>query len=407
MKRSEWSDEQLERLLSEMPQIKDNRKPQDIYQNISTKVNKRRKTPWLVPSIAGIAAVILIIMMGPSFINEMNSGSESSSKESADFANETKEAESGMMSMAGKEEARMAEDTKKEAMMDITSEQKSTYVLWEEDLENKTLLTFTVPISSAQFYTTVSVLTENDGRSPIDKYNEYIPMLNHLLSENYNIWGAETFALDYLRFSEETQSDGTKNIIATIPAEANTPSFSPTLTEVFNITMTESFRWLQEEYKKVVYMVDGQIGAEIGQTGIVEEGVDLVSSTQKGYFMYANKSSEKKFLSHSLKSYDTIEEAFEAMKLEEKRGDFVLNPSIPNEMVYQLGHDEGGKNLTISFQSTLENNDEYIFALEAMLLTAKEFGFESVTFEGDIDKVGTISIGISIPVPVSPNPIDL
>ncbi len=54
MKRSEWSDNELEELLRQMPKVKDHRDPRDIYQNISLK--KRKTKSWLLPGMAAAAA---------------------------------------------------------------------------------------------------------------------------------------------------------------------------------------------------------------------------------------------------------------------------------------------------------------------------------------------------------------
>lgn len=43
MKESKWSDEQLQELLSQLPKIKDDRDPRDIYQAIEIKMGKQKK----------------------------------------------------------------------------------------------------------------------------------------------------------------------------------------------------------------------------------------------------------------------------------------------------------------------------------------------------------------------------
>ncbi|WML30829.1 hypothetical protein RCG24_02660 [Neobacillus sp. OS1-32] len=63
MKKSEWSDREIEELLRKMPKIQDYRDPRDIYQNLSF---KRRKSPsWVLPSIAAAAALFLVLVLGP------------------------------------------------------------------------------------------------------------------------------------------------------------------------------------------------------------------------------------------------------------------------------------------------------------------------------------------------------
>lgn len=42
MKESKWSDEQLQELLRQLPKIKDDRDPRDIYQAIEIKMGKQK-----------------------------------------------------------------------------------------------------------------------------------------------------------------------------------------------------------------------------------------------------------------------------------------------------------------------------------------------------------------------------
>ena len=82
MKKSEWSDKQLEELLRQMPKIKDHRNPRDIYQNLSLK--RRKKPAWILPAIASAAAVLLIVILIPKILvsNQipMDQADEKSSK---------------------------------------------------------------------------------------------------------------------------------------------------------------------------------------------------------------------------------------------------------------------------------------------------------------------------------------
>ncbi|MDV2887869.1 negative regulator of sigma-X activity, partial [Alkalihalophilus pseudofirmus] len=62
MKKSEWSDREIVRLLRQMPIIQDHRNPRDIYDNLSLK--KRKMFSWVLPSIATAAALFLFLILG-------------------------------------------------------------------------------------------------------------------------------------------------------------------------------------------------------------------------------------------------------------------------------------------------------------------------------------------------------
>ena len=79
MKKSEWSDKQLEELLRQMPKIQDHRNPRDIYQNLSIK--KRKRPAWLVPGFATAAALLLIFLLVPKMLDGTESSFDSAKQE--------------------------------------------------------------------------------------------------------------------------------------------------------------------------------------------------------------------------------------------------------------------------------------------------------------------------------------
>ena len=65
-------------------------------------------------------------------------------------------------------------------------------------------------------------------------------------------------------------------------------------------------------------------------------------------------------------------------------------------------------NVVIRFalDSQLDASPSTYWMVEAILLTAKEFGFRSVTFMGgNVKRIGPYIFGKKIAVPVGPNPI--
>ncbi len=404
MKRSEWNDEQLENFLSQMPKVKDNRNPQEIYQNISLKVKKRRRPTWIVPSLAAVAAVVLLLVLSPSLLSSLNN-KESSMEESTFMAEDSGAQDTGMALLKEEVTEESANERMDISAVETEGDQSPTFVIREEDLQNKTLLTYTVPLENITFFTTVSLLTEEDGRSAIEKYNEYIPLLNNVLTERYDRWGLETFALDYISFTEENDQNGSKIVIVNIPSTVNPASFSSAEAGVFSRTIQSSFSHLKEDYTKAVFKVDGVAGIEIGQTGEVVESFNLEENSNLGYFLYTKEGSDQKFLVYSLNVFNSVDQAFEAMKSQEEMGDYILEPTIPLDMTFEVNANNE-RHLTISITSPLEDSEAHIMALEAMMLTAKEFGFQTITFEGDLDRVGEVMIGTELQVPIAPNLIE-
>jgi len=60
VKKSGWSDHELEALLRRMPKILDYRDPHDIYQNIY--LRKRKTYVWALSGITAFAVVLFVII---------------------------------------------------------------------------------------------------------------------------------------------------------------------------------------------------------------------------------------------------------------------------------------------------------------------------------------------------------
>lgn len=106
MRKSEWSDEQLEKLLREMPKIEDNRDPRDIYQNISLRLSKRKQRSWLIPSAATAAVILIVAVLSSNLLGE-----NSSSEQSAESGNATEQAERSEMNIIKDEDAGVVYDS--------------------------------------------------------------------------------------------------------------------------------------------------------------------------------------------------------------------------------------------------------------------------------------------------------
>lgn len=409
MKKSEWSDEQLEQMLTQMPGIKDKRKPQEIYQNISLKMNKKKRKVWLVPTIASAAAALLLFILAPSFINNMNS----SSSDSAQMAKENSSIamDSGNKEASSKDEAfstlQKAEDPEQneEARIFSFDEQPSQSYAVNSVGENEVLLTYGVYLGGAMFPSVVSVVVESDGENIVEQWQKNVTRVNDVIRQNTE-WGIDEIPESYfMDFSEIVTKDNSKAVKAEVNNTIHTDSFAPAQSDQFRHTIN-SFRYLREDYQHVELFQNNQQGIMIGQTGIIENHIDVEKDTKKAYLYYMNEGSDYKVLALSSDDYNTIEQALEAMKVDVNQGDFILHPTIISEIKEVK---EDGKNLEVYFSddTKLESTDNYILMLDAIKLTAKEFNFETVTFYGNIDQIGDVRFGEPTKVPLAPNPLPL
>ncbi|QOR65311.1 hypothetical protein IM538_15975 [Cytobacillus suaedae] len=410
MKKSEWNDEQLEHLLTQMPIVRDNRDPREIYQSISSKVKRKKKNTWIIPSLATAAALALIIIIGPSFLNpSFDSSQGGGNKESSsEDINMTMVTESPKEEGAPEMTAITGDDSESRKMTNTSLEEPTSYVIRE--YMDKKLFTFGVPDPMAHTVIPVSVLVDWSDQSHIDLLPDVIQKVNDkLISAEYNT----QFPLAQYTFTEKQNEDGTKNIILDFGQEGRNPeSFASAESMEFWGAVKETFRWFDDNYNEIEFHQNGKQGVMIGQSGIVETSYKLEKAGKRAYFMYVPFENGRKFLvpNEVTGKSTTFSDALEAMRNNLEIGSFVLQPTINENVNFEID-ETNSSNVTITFtdDTSLEDNDINLMMIEAIMITAKEFGYQTVSFENaTLDRIGSWDLtGVENTVPVAPNPITL
>ncbi|MEN8700827.1 hypothetical protein [Bacillus infantis] len=419
VKKSEWNDEQLERLLRQLPKIQDEREPREIYQNISRRMRKRKRTFWVVPAAAAAAAVLLLFILIPGLTGQQlqesadkaiehkgdqtSSGSEPSeqkenSYETAQKSEDTSEGEAGVQndSEAEPSETEVQEDDGKAGLASF-EEEDSDYrtALYEEDIQGQTILTYAIPDANIQTLVPVSVLAApEEGKTEFDLYKETMEKLTEEewgLGEAYPIPQAELF------YDPETET-----LTADIKEDAD---FNGSATEtLFKSLLTNHLDTLNAQ--RVLLTTEGEPGAVISNTGPVDSlTVEEDNGNHAYYFLYTNQGSEP-FIVPGKESYSSVQEAIEAMKL--NKDTLGLEPSIPSDMNIKSGTEPAGEGseltLTLEEGTKLEDNAASSYTIEAILLMAKGFDYSSVKLDNvEIEKVGSFQLQEGLNVPAAPN----
>ncbi|MDQ0219028.1 hypothetical protein ELQ35_09885 [Peribacillus cavernae] len=137
-----------------------------------------------------------------------------------------------------------------------------------------------------------------------------------------------------------------------------------------------------------------------------EEEVGINHGARKAYFIYQTNESSRKMLVSSHSEFPTIDKALEEMI--KGSGDPSISPSIPKELKWDRVEEQDKKViLELSEGTKISDTEEYLTALEAILLTAKDFGFDYVKFSNaNIDALGPYNLQEDVPVPIAPNKIN-
>jgi len=388
VKKSEWSDRELEELLRQMPSIHDHRNPHDIYQNISLK--SRKTKPWLLPCLAAAAAVLLFFILVPKFMGGINYAQDSAAEKSSAGGNIAAKQDSLALK---KENASTIETespmTKQAELLKMKNVKTAIY---KDEVGDGAVFTYWVPDTQAQILVPVSIIAnQTRGQSWLTKYTD---LMANLQEEE---WGLSDF---YPLNATLKLDKATKTLIVDVPSNHQYGQGSTTEANFINI-IKNNMSSNSTTIKKIKFTTNGQPGIELGNFGKVEEK-DVVPQNKHAYFFYFPEGSKLPFLTPSVETYKDINSAFEAMKTDQSMGlkssllslPPLNNVSISNKIMY----------ISFGVKPRLENNQQSVFCLEAILLTAKEYGVEKVIIKNpSLTNLGTFDLTKEIRVPIAPN----
>jgi hypothetical protein len=390
VKKSEWSDKQLEELLRQMPKIHDHRNPRDIYQNLSIK--KRKRAAWLLPGIATAAAILLFFLLVPNMLDRTEYSHDSADQEKS--SNEEKISLSQEDASVG---MKKGDSTKNEAgisgaetKMLMTGSNKTA--LYDEEVGDGAVLTYWIPDSQAQILVPISTVVQPDNnKNWLTTFTETMGLLRE------EEWGLS----DYYPLNATFTLDNTNNtVIVDVPNNHNYAEGSTSETNFINLLMRNIAS--NSKVNKIKLTTSGQKGIEFGNFGEMEE-IEVKSEGKHAYFFYTPDGMETTYLVPSPDTYIDINAAFEAMKTDQpERG---LAASLVSFFPFKdVTIRENKLFITMDENTAIENNLENVYAYEAILLTAKDFGIDTITIlNAPIKLLGPFDLTKEIKVPLAPN----
>lgn len=392
MKKSEWSDREIEELLMQMPKIKDHRNPRDIYQNLSLK--KRRTKTWVLPSLATAAAILLFFILVPKLMVGTNSSSDKQ-VEMSKIESEIKDSDQKDHSTVAlkKEESSPNEKsqsgTAKNEVMSASADKTAVYA---EDVVTGKVLTYWIPDQQAQILIPIStVVGASDNKSWLTLFNENMANLNE------EEWGLT----DYypLNVTMSLNSDNS-TLQVEVPANHQYGQGSTNETNFINVINKDISS--NSDIKKVRFSTNGEPGIELGNYGVKQE-LDISVGKNHGFFFYYPEGSKIPFLTPSITTYSDINMAVEAMKVDQPELGLTasLSSLLPISDVSIMD-----KTLVVSFKgnTVLQDNQATVYAFEALLLTAKDFGLEKVLVkDSSLKTLGPFDLTKENQVPLAPN----
>lgn len=397
MKKSEWTEEQLENLLKQLPKINDHRNPQDIYQNISTKINKHKRTRWVFSSVATAAALLLIFILFPSINHDKTTDQMIKNSASSQEAVEKRDMSLKQKAESPEEKTNIATKSFSEDRKKLNEESTpiEATAVYANDVTNKDVLTYAIPDNDVQNIVPITVLVDKD---PNKKWlTQYVDTMKQLQEE---AWGLKEF---YPLNGEISYGDSEDIVMIKLPKN-HSYGVGSASDKAFTEALTQSFH--AQNIKKIKFFTEKKVGVDLGNMGTIEELI-VKPSKQHAYFILHSSNKSKPYLVPSVIQFKSIGDAIIAMKKEIE--EYKLMPSIPAEINLEIANISDNVNkgiLTVAFDKNtiLSNSEQMIYMIESILLTAKEFDFKAVKFENaGINKIGPFKMTDAIQVPIAPN----
>ncbi len=385
MKKSEWSDREIERLLRQMPIIQDHRNPRDIYDNLSLK--KRKMFSWVLPSIATAAALFLFLILGAKLMDR-----GPFSQLSLDRASDKQPSEQNIVMKKKEDALAIKESLSKPENLKQASKDLLKSAVYEDEVANGKVITYWIPDDQAQNLIPISTIVQDpENKSWLDIFNEKMTELNE------NKWGLA----DYYPLNAEFSYDKRNHTLdVNVPADHQYGQGSANELMFMNIIKKDISS--NSNVKKVRLFTNGQPGIEFGNTGIKEE-FNIEPEKNQAYFFYYPNDHKIPYLVPTTVSFKTIKEAIVAMKKDQP------DLGLKKSMLLKLREKDisiRNKTLYVSMEKNSRiNNDQFtLFSFEALLLTAKEFGIEKVVIKNPPSKqIGPFELTKENKVPIAPN----
>jgi hypothetical protein len=406
-----FDEEQLEALLKRLPKVKDNSDPDEMFESIASRMSLeseehhhsdieepstqvRRKRSFVLPTFAAAAVVILIALMAPSFLyNQDHSSSNNSSSGSSSSESSSSSMDKGESTELSRDDSGRIVEEEQFSIAESSDHAKNQAFIENhvvrEVPEQTELIVTAIPDENAQVVVPISFLASK-SENRLERLNAIEDMLDE------EQWGLSTYFLEDVSFKEDEKEPST--VIINVPKGYLNQGSA--LDVLFIGGLQQMFSPMG--YEQMKFMTDGNPGIEAGNYGRMTNLA--VEGEQQGYFVYQKGEQYPKFLTPVSTEGASIEEIIEQM--EQGRKDLGLLPSILEAQIKNIK--ENNRVLTISFngETDMEQNEQNVLMIEAILLTAKSFGYSQVEFQGTgTEQIGTYNLTQPIDVPISVNPM--
>ncbi|RKQ37693.1 hypothetical protein [Oceanobacillus halophilus] len=397
MKHNEWNVEEIKEQLKRLPNIEDSRDKNILYQRISSDLkngndnHNRRKLNKLLPILGSVVAILLIgiiplTLNNTSFTNsEQDSMYHTQSAEDSTLDKESTAQEKNAQKFDTEEE--QGESSAPVPEENIILQMNHNQLIRNSLKENEKIIYGAISDEQFQYAIPVTFIIPK-----AENLSEHYNKLEDYLSE-------EGLITDYYMLEDVSYNILTSNQEVEINLPDNFSVNSSAQAYMFEKLIEAMF--VPMGLKKATFHSANSEGVELGPYGQLKE-MSLDHESKESYKLYSDD-----FLvpiPHEEES--TVNDAILEMKRSQEEFDIIQ--TIPNEIDFDIK--SSGNELELIFDGDIKepDNQQLIIMIEAILMTAKSYGYNLVQFQNmPLDQVGSYNLSQPLKVPEAVNPYEI
>lgn len=392
MTENKWDDKSIEQLLSDMPNITDNRSEEEVLMRL--KKDERLKPPvhtkrkrW-VPAVVAAAALVVLSLLLPSMFKENDIALTDTSSDKQMESRTIGESDDSKMDSFSADSA--AKTSIEENMFD-------SFAVYENDIAADTIFHLGLAGDDAESVPVTFIISDEKIQ---EDFGELQPTSLDLYEKYADQIDEEALGFsDYHPYKGMLSVDG-EMITHILPTGHNYDLGAGSIA-VYSHSLQDTFYG----FKHIRFEnEDGSIH-EFDQAGEPSKPLELKSGKNNtNFYLYIQNNGSEFLSSNFYKSFDSLDKALQEMKV--KPND-IYSPLIPENIDFSVTMD--GELARVKFEETLDLNlmfpTEAIQMIEGMLLTGASFNTQ-LQFENIAQtEWQNFDFTQPLPIPIGSNPL--
>ncbi|UTR13390.1 hypothetical protein MM221_12125 [Salipaludibacillus sp. LMS25] len=399
MNNKKWSEEDVEKTLTKLPPVKDRQTKDDLFRAIESKAetelptrfSPRKKKPWVFPTMASVAAVLLAILIIPPFFTSDNQLTTDNLSQEEEKMNATT-FENNDVNAVNDTEDEAHEGAVHNDAEDKVIEAPEVPPASVENDDNTALAEYDEPaqnMTEPARIATVAYIAKSYSVGEGSSANHYITVEEYELDESVN---REKALLTSVKESDTT-SGHYLNSLEDVTSTGDTVQLHFTDTTALQALSSQEYTFVEEMfheivplygYKEVEFLVDEEPGVILGPQGMAESL--NVMTYNRGYYLI-DENNEVVLISARMAGEEmkedgnplTFEQTVEKMATTEDEEDWYESaiPSPVEVTSVTIPGDTARVGYRIAEDADIEEERLHLF-FEALKLTAKSFTLDSL-----------------------------